>query len=143
MHAAGFDDHDVAGLPIDAAAVMNVIAAPFDDEEHGAVQMAVLLAEGTGTIGFDMRLDGLANRCRAGRDAGFAVMLRPALPGLVAKRKHARLIEQVFGQLAISAFERADKGALLRPALPYGGLLAVMARAHRIGIGRKRLGIVV
>ena len=63
MDAAVLDDHDVAGLPVDAAAVMDVMAAAFEHIEHGAVQVAVLLAVGAGRIGLDMRLD----RLRDGR----------------------------------------------------------------------------
>src|SRR4051812_29810986 len=122
MYAAGFDDHDLAGLPIDAAAVMDIVTAPFDDEEHGAVQMPVLLAECARAISFDVRFDRLANCGRSRSNPGLAVMLRPAFPGLVAEGQHARLIEQVFCQLAIGTFERANEGALFRPALPHGGL---------------------
>ncbi len=59
MHAAGLDDHDVAGLPVDPPAVMDVMAAALQHEEHRAVQMPVFLAERSRPIGLDMRFDRL------------------------------------------------------------------------------------
>src|SRR5213075_2909322 len=59
MHTAGLDDHDVAGLPIDAPSVMDVVASTLDDEEDGAVEMSVLLAVCAWSVSFDMRLDRL------------------------------------------------------------------------------------
>src|SRR4029077_19028573 len=97
------------------AAVVDVVAAPLDDKEDGAVEMAVLLSGGAGALGLDMPLGGLPAGGRARCDAGLAIMLRTALPGLVAKRQHARLIEQVLGELAIGAFERAHEGAVFLP----------------------------
>ena len=136
MHAPRFDDHDVAGLPVDAPAVVDVVAAPLDNEEHSAIQVAVLLAEGAGAIGFDVGLDRLADGGGARRNAGLAVMLRPALPGLVAEGEHARLIEQVLGQFAVGAFQRTHEGALLLPALPDDRAFAVVRRAdgRRVGV---------
>jgi hypothetical protein len=48
---------DVAGLPIDAPPVMDIVAAPLDDVEHGAVQMPVLLAVRTRPVSLDMGFD--------------------------------------------------------------------------------------
>ena len=131
MHAAGLDNHDVTGLPVDAAAVMDVIAAALQDKEHRAVEMAVLLPERTRAIGFNMGFDRLADGSRAGGDARFAVMLRAAFPRLVAKRKHARLLQQTAREFAVSPFQRAYEGALLLPALPHNRLLPVVPRSRR------------
>ena len=81
MHAAILDDHHIAGLPRDVAAVMDVVTVAFEHVEHGAVHMAVLLAEGARAIGLDMRLDRLRDHRRLRRDDLLAVLLRPALPG--------------------------------------------------------------
>ena len=59
MHAAVLDEHDVARLPRNMPAVMDVVAAALEDIEHGAVQMPVLLAVGARRIGLDMGLDRL------------------------------------------------------------------------------------
>ena len=66
MDAAILDDHHVAGLPLDAPPVMHVMAVALEDLEHGAVHMAVLLAEGAGAIGLDMRLDRLRDHRACG-----------------------------------------------------------------------------
>src|SRR5262249_7696231 len=95
-----------------------------------------------GAVGLDVSLDRLADGGGARRDARLAVMLRPALPRLVAEREHARLIEQVLGQLAVGAFERTHEGALPLPALPHDGAFAVVGRAdgRRVGIARSLFG---
>ena len=48
VHAAVLDEHDVAGLPVDVPAVMDVVAVALEHVEHRAVEMAVLLAGGAG-----------------------------------------------------------------------------------------------
>src|SRR6185312_12966351 len=125
--------HDVAGLPGDLAAVMDVVAAALDHVEHGAVEMAVLLAEGAGTIGLDVGLDRLGDLRVARRDADLAVVLGTALPGLGARVQHARLLEQLLGQVAIGAFERADERPLLLPAFPNDRPFTVVAGWRLIG----------
>src|SRR5712671_1429834 len=137
MHTAGLDNHDVAGLPVDAAPVMDIVAVSLDDVEDGAVQMAVLLAECARPVSFDMGLDRLSNGRRARRNAGLAEMLRPALPRLVAERQHARLTEQILGQLAIGAFQGTHEGALFLPALPYDWLLAIVGRRRGVCVRGK------
>src|SRR5258705_8114323 len=67
-------------------------------------------------------------------------MLRPAFPRLVAERKHARLTEQLLGQLAIGAFQGAHEGAFLLPPLPHDRLLAVVGRGRGISICRDVFG---
>src|SRR5436309_13800944 len=99
--------------------------------------MAMILAERAGAVSFDMSLDRLTDGRCARRDAGLAEMLRAALPGLVAERQHARLIEQILGQLAIGAFERAHESAFLLPALPYDRLLAIVGSRCRVCVRRK------
>src|SRR5262249_48872726 len=59
MYARAFDDHDIARLPLDAAAVMDIVTAALEHIEHGAVEMPMLLAVGAGRIAFDMGLDRL------------------------------------------------------------------------------------
>src|SRR6202035_5746680 len=53
MHAAVLDEHDVAGLPVDAPLVMDIVAAPFQNVEYRAVHMAMFLAIGSGRVNFD------------------------------------------------------------------------------------------
>jgi hypothetical protein len=48
MHAAVSTIMMSPAFQCDARPSWNVVAAPLDDEEHGAVQMAVLLAEAPG-----------------------------------------------------------------------------------------------
>ena len=85
MHRAVLDQHHVAGLPFDAAAVMDIVAVAFEDVEHRAVEVSVLLAGGLWRIGLDVGLDRLDDRCRLRADHAFAEHLRPALPGHVAR----------------------------------------------------------
>src|SRR5215472_8554859 len=44
VHAAVLDQHHVAGLPFDVAAVMDVVAVALEHVEHRAIEMTVLLA---------------------------------------------------------------------------------------------------
>src|SRR6185503_18993955 len=69
MHAPRFDDHDIAGLPRNFPAVMDIVTASLQYEEHRAVQMSVLLAIGAWSIGFDVGLDGLRDLSAARRNA--------------------------------------------------------------------------
>src|SRR5206468_3917907 len=59
MNAAVLDDHRVAGLPLDAPPVVDIMAAALEDVEDGAVEMPVLLAVSAGGVDLDMRLDRL------------------------------------------------------------------------------------
>src|SRR5258706_2336282 len=127
MHAAVLDEHHIAGLPLDAAPVMDVMAASLDDVEAGRVQMPMLLAIGARGISLDMRFDRLRDlRGGARRDDMLAIEVRPALPGHALGRDDTRLVQELFGQMAVGAFERADEGALLLPALPDDGLLLIV-----------------
>src|ERR1019366_9803715 len=94
MHAAILDNHDVTGLPIDPFAVMDVMAAAFEDVEHGAVQVTVLLPVSARCIDLDMRLDRLGDGRRLRTDDVFSVKLRPTFPGKIAGRIDARLLDQ-------------------------------------------------
>ena len=118
MHAAVLDQHHVAGLPRNMAAVVHVMAVALEHVEHRAVEMAVLLAGGARRVGLDVRFDRLRDVDGLRRDHALAVMSGTALPGHVLRREHPRLIDQLLVEMAVGAFERADEGALLGPALP-------------------------
>src|SRR3981189_3558843 len=51
MHAAVLDQHHVAGLPGNLAAVVDVIVVALQDIEHRAVEVAMLLTAGLGRVG--------------------------------------------------------------------------------------------
>ena len=128
MHAAVLDQHHVAGLPGNVAAVVHVMAVALEHVEHRAVEMAVLLAGGARRVGLDVRFDRLRDVDGLGRDHALAVMSGAALPGHVLRREHPRLVDQLLVEMAVGAFERADEGALLGPALP---VLVFLFRAFR------------
>ena len=65
-----------------------------------------------------------------GRDHALAVVAGPALPRHVLRREHPRLLDQLLVEMAVGAFERADEGALLGPALP---MLRFLSRRLRRG----------
>src|SRR5262249_31226738 len=118
VHATVFDDHHVAGLPGDMAAVVDVVAATLEHVEYRTVEMAVLLAVCVGRIRLVVRfyLLDVAGLWRS-YDA-FAELTRPAFPRHVAGRIDPLLLEQRLVEVAVSAFERAHEGAFLGPALP-------------------------
>jgi len=112
MHAAVLDEHDVAGLPLDATAVMDVVAAPFEHVEAGAVEMAVLLAVGAGRVDLDVGFDRLGDGRVLRTDDVLAV-----LPGHLSTARRAKSrpgsLDQLLVEMAVGAFERAHEGALL------------------------------
>src|SRR5215467_9403214 len=137
MHARAFDDHDIARLPLDAAAVMNIVAAALEHIEHGAVEMPVLLAIGAGCIAFDMGLDRLHHIGGLRAHHVFAIERRPALPWMVARRIDPGLLEQGLVDVAIGAGEFAHEGALFRPAFPLA--LLVFDRRAIVALSRRLL----
>ena len=80
-------------------------------------------------------LDRLRDVDGLGRDHALAVVPRPALPRHVLRREHARLIDQRLVEMAVGAFERADEGALLGPAIP---VLVIFFGALRAGCCARR-----
>src|SRR6266446_628789 len=118
VHTGALDDHHVARFPVDAAAVMDVVAAAFEHVEHGAVEVPVLLAVGAGCVAFDVGLDRLHNVGGLRAHDVLAVERRPPFPGVVARRIDPRLLEQGLVDVAIRTGEFAHEGALFRPALP-------------------------
>ncbi len=133
MHAGVFDDQRVARLPIEAAAVMDIVALAFEHIEYGAVHMAVPLAVTARREAVDVAFDGLCDLGRTRIDDLLAEILRPAFPFHVLGMIDARLGEQLMHQLAIGAFQGTDEGALLCPAFPDHGFFrsAVMPGTGR------------
>ena len=138
MHAAVFDDHDVAGLPLHVAAVVHVMAVALEHVEHRAVEMAMLLAGIERRVAFDVGFDRLHDIDRARRDDVLAVHRRPALPGMVLRRIDPRLFEQLLVDVAVGAFERAYEGALLGPAIPFAVLDLVGVFLGRLVVAEPR-----
>src|SRR5262249_9943310 len=135
VHASALHDHHVARLPVDPAAIVDVVAAPLEHVEHRAVEMAVLLPVGAGRIALDMGLDRLNDVGRSRRDDVLAVERGAALPRMIARGVDARLLQQLLVDLAVGPFERPHEDALLRPALP----LAFLVLGRRLvvaGAGR-------
>ena len=137
VHAGVLDQHHVAGLPRDVAAVVHVMAVALEHVEHRAVEMAVLLAGGARRIGLDVRLDRLRDVDGLRRDHALAVMAGPALPRHVLRREHPRLVDQLLVEMAVGAFQRAHEGALLGPALPVLVFL-LGASSARLVVARRR-----
>ena len=137
MHTTGFDDHDIAGLPVDPATIMNVVTAPLEHEKHRAVQMAVLLAIGTRSVCLDMGFDRLPNRSRA-RALSRSCCNAAGRPSRACHGTKARAAVRAGPcQLAIGAFQSADESALLLPALPHHGrsrLCPAALRASRSSV---------
>ncbi len=131
VHAAVLDQHHVAGLPGDLAAVMNVIAVALEHIEHRAVEVAVLLAAGLGSVGLDVGLDGLDDRGRLRADHALAEHLRPALPGHVLRGVDPLFLFQRLVEVAVGALQRSHEGPFLGPALP---LLVLLLHFHRVGL---------
>src|ERR1700730_17960143 len=101
MYASALDNHDLARLPVDAPAVVNIVAATLEHVKAGTVQMAVLLAVGARGIDLDMRLDRLHDGRRLRADDVLAVQRRPALPRQIARGEYARLVDQGFVEIAV------------------------------------------
>src|SRR5262245_50364285 len=118
VHARAFHDHHVARFPVDAAAVVDVMAAAFEYIEYGAVEMPVLLAVGAGRVAFDVGLDRLHHIGGLRAHDVLAEERRPSFPGMVARRIHTRLLQQGLVDVAVGAGELSHEGALFRPALP-------------------------
>ncbi len=65
VDAGVLDDQRIARFPIEAAAVVDVVALALQDIEDGAVHVAVLLAVAAGREAVDMGLDRLRDLRRA------------------------------------------------------------------------------
>src|SRR6516165_2351653 len=143
MDATVLDDHHVAGLPGDMAAVVHVMAAALEHVEHSAVEVAVLLPVSPRRVGLDMRFHRLDDGGRLRADHALAELAGAALPRHVAGRIDPLLLEQRLVEVAIGAFQRAHEGALLGPALPpfvllLLGLVVTNARPYLIVHARHR-----
>src|ERR1700719_983423 len=57
MYAAVLDEHDIAGFPIDAPLVMDIVAASLQNIEYCAVHVTMFLTIGARRINLDMRFD--------------------------------------------------------------------------------------
>ena len=108
MHAAVLDEHEVARLPVEALAVVDVVAAPLEHVEHGAVHMSVLLAVGAGRVDLDMRLDRLGDAAASG--------LMTCLPKTAGHPSTARFLmnrravaRAALGEVAVGAFSARTK----------------------------------
>src|SRR5207244_8134209 len=86
MDATVLDDHHVAGLPGDMAAVVHVMAAALEHVEHRAVEVAVLLPVSLRRVGLDMRFHRLDDGGRLRADHALAELAGAALPRHVAGR---------------------------------------------------------
>src|SRR5262249_23492947 len=131
MHAAVLDQHHVAGLPGNLAAVVDVVAVALEHVEHRAVEVAVLLTAGLGCIGLDVGFDRLDDRGCLRAEEALAENLRPPLRGQIVRGVDALFLFQRLVEMAVGTFERAHEGALLRPAVP---LLVLLFHLHRIGL---------
>ena len=89
MHAAVLDEHAIAGFPVDAPLVMDIVAAPLEDVENRAVHVATFLAVGSGRITFDVRFDRLRDGGGVRTDDMLAINLRASFPGHAARRRPA------------------------------------------------------
>src|SRR5215813_6594486 len=130
VHAAVLHEHDVAGLPWDVPAVVDVVAAPLEHVEAGAVEMAVLLPVRAGCVDLDMRLDRLGDGRVLRADDVLAVLAGPALPRHVARGVDARRFDQLLVEVAVGPSRRAHKRAFLGPAVPALVLLLFLALAR-------------
>ena len=72
-------------------------------------------------------------------DDVLAVLARSALPWHVARRIHARRLDQLLVEVAVGAFQRAHEGPFLRPALPALVLFLFFALAREIVAGARFL----
>src|SRR5215471_2346019 len=131
MHATVLDDHHIASLPRDVAAVVYVVAAALEHVEHRAVEVAVLLAEGARRVGLDVRFHRLDDGGGLRADHALAELAGPALPRHLVRGIDALLFEQRLVEMAIGAFQRPHEGALLRPALP---LLVLLLLGVLVGL---------
>src|SRR5207244_279761 len=118
MDATVLDDHHVAGLPGDMAAVVHVMAAALEHVEHRAVEVAVLLPVSPRRVGLDMRFHRLDDGGRLRTDHAFAELAGAALPRHVAGRIDPLLLKKRLVEMTVGAFEGAYEGTLLGPALP-------------------------
>src|SRR5262249_11010828 len=121
---------------LDAAAVMDVMAPALDDVEAGGVQMPVLLAVGARGVGLDVAFDGLGDLGGgARRDGMLAEEVRSALPGDVLGADDAGRLQELLGEVRVSAFQGPHEGALLLPALPHDGNVLIVLRAGNGFVG--------
>src|SRR5487761_136545 len=59
VHAAVLDQHEVARLPVEPLAVVDVVAATLEHVEHGAVHVSMLLSMSARCVDLDVGLDRL------------------------------------------------------------------------------------
>src|SRR2546423_3377181 len=106
MHAAILDKHHIAGFPLDALAIVDVMAAALDDEEAGGIEVSVLLAIRTRCIGLDMAFDGLRDLGGSARsDRVLTVEVRATLPRHAFGRDYPRRFQQLPGEVAVGALQ--------------------------------------
>src|SRR6516165_1671201 len=123
VNAAVLDNHHVACFPRNMPAVVHVMAAAFEDIEHGAVEVAVLLTVGPGGVRLDVGLQRLNDAGGLRADHAFAELARPALPWHLLGRIDALLLKQRLVEVAVGSLERPHESALFCPALPFLVLL--------------------
>ena len=138
VHAIVMHDRDVAGLPVVADAVVDLVAGAVEDVERGLVDVAVLLGGAAGRIFLEMDVQRLGAAVLR-LDVVAAEMLRAAveleLLALDDARHRAQPAELVLE--AVLAFERADEDAVPCPdraaCHPLAALLRGRASARLIG----------
>jgi hypothetical protein len=118
MHAPILHYGGVAGLPIDARAIVDVITLPLENVKDRAVDVSVLLSVTARCEHIDVRLNALRDGCILRIDDVLAEFGGSAFERHGLAFIHARLFQELAIGFAILAGHLADKDAFLLPADP-------------------------